>query len=135
MSSDEEEEAYEVERILAEKVEDGVTKYLVKWRSYADEECTWEPPAHFDTFEILDLWKKQKADGDILEKEDLRRLQLRMDAFQAAQSTDDPASEYSSEGESNPELEEPLHPPAKRVKLVCKALLSEYLPLTTLIGS
>lgn len=130
MSSDEEEEPYEVERILAEKVQDGVTKYLVKWSEYPDEECTWEPIRNFDTSEILDLWKQQKADGDVLEKEDLRRLQLRMDAFKAAQSADDGASEYSSEGESNPEFEENIQPPAKRVKLVRPTPSSRNLPLT-----
>ena len=34
---------YEVERIIAERKVDGETQYLVKWKDYGDEDCTWEP--------------------------------------------------------------------------------------------
>lgn len=118
MASSDEEEAFVVERIYAEKVEDGTTKYLVKWQNYPDKECTWEPPEHFDDSETLKSWRVQKANGDLLEGEDLRRIQLQMDAFQAAQSLDENASEQSSEGQSDLELDEPKQPPAKRLKMV-----------------
>jgi hypothetical protein len=120
MASSDEEEAFEVERILAEKVENGATRYLVKWRGYADEECTWEPPKNFDTSETLALWKTQRANGDVLEDDDLHRIQRQMDAFQAGQSIADNASEHTSEGQSDPESDEAVQPPAKRLKMVCK---------------
>lgn len=131
MASDDEEEAYEVERILAEKPQDGETKYLVKWKGYDDEECTWEPLESFDTTEVLDLWKKQKADGDVLEKEDLRRIELQMDAFQKARSANSNPSEHSSEGDSDPESDELLQPPAKRVKLVRKIIFALFVTHST----
>lgn len=118
MASSDEAEPFDVERILAEKVEDGTVKYLVKWKGYPDEECTWEPPNHFDTSDTLQDWKRQKANGDVLEPDDLRRIQDQMDAFQAAQSRGDDASEHASEGESDPEFDEPIQPSPKRRKLV-----------------
>lgn len=118
MASSDEEEVYEVERILAEKAVDGVTKYLVKWKGYADEECTWEPPDNFDARETLLDWRQQKAKGDVLEAEDLRRIQDQMDAFQAAQNGDDDVEEQSSEGQSDIEFDEPIQPPPKRLKMV-----------------
>ena len=34
---------YEVERIVAHKIEKGTLRYLVKWVGYDDKENTWEP--------------------------------------------------------------------------------------------
>ena len=40
---------YEVESILAHRsLQGGKKKYLVKWKGYTFEECTWEPQANFN---------------------------------------------------------------------------------------
>lgn len=81
-SSGEEEATYEVERILAQEVYDGgQTLYLVKWRGYPDEECTWEPAEHFSTPDTLIEWKRQYEMGDYLDDERVRDLQARMNAW------------------------------------------------------
>ena len=85
-SSEEDEGVYEIERILAEKVsEQGVFVYLVKWKGYDDEQCTWEPAEHFDDEASLAEWVAQKASGDALDAYDLRRIQHQMDVFNAGQ--------------------------------------------------
>ena len=38
-----EEPAYEVERIIAQRNVNGADQYLVKWTNFGDEDCTWEP--------------------------------------------------------------------------------------------
>lgn len=131
-------EVYDVERILAESVEDGITKYLVKWQNYPDDQCTWEPVENFDTSETLAIWNKQKALGDILEKDDLQRIQRQMDAFQATLATDEGENE-DEDGETNSTTSEgqseigfrDLQPPRKRLRMVCTILcIHKSSPLT-----
>jgi hypothetical protein len=65
------EESYEVDRILAEKsTNDGKSLYLIKWKDYPDEECTWEPYENFNQLDILQDWRIQKAHGDVLDAYD-----------------------------------------------------------------
>lgn len=116
LNGDEEEEDFEVERILAEKTIDGCDKFLVKWKGYPDHECTWEPAENFNFPETLQLWKKQKMNGDILEGDDLHRIQQQMDAFQAGKFTEDVDRSSSTEGQSD--LEEFAYPSSKRPKMV-----------------
>lgn len=57
-SSEEEEEdgdepVYEVERILAKKVEKGKVSFLLKWKGYPYEDSTWEPQEHLSCDELL----------------------------------------------------------------------------------
>jgi hypothetical protein len=42
----ENEEEYEVEKILAHRGEGPQTEYLVKWKGYDHDENTWEPIEH-----------------------------------------------------------------------------------------
>jgi hypothetical protein len=51
---------YAVDRILAEKQEDGSTYYLVLWDGYTEDESTWEPPQNIIDKELLDVWRKRK---------------------------------------------------------------------------
>lgn len=56
---------FEVERILAEKVEHGKRQYLILWENYPVEKSTWEPKNHINSA-IIDAWKdrkKQEQDG------------------------------------------------------------------------
>jgi len=123
MSSEEDEDdVYDVERILAEKDDDlGEHVYLVKWDGYPDEECTWEPAEHFTDPDALRQWAAQKARGDTLDAYDVPRIQDQMDAFSARQDKeadgevdgDDKGSQASST-----DLDEVQERPRKRLKLV-----------------
>ena len=42
-NTENEEQLYEVERILNRKKIKGKYKYLIKWKGYSMKECTWEP--------------------------------------------------------------------------------------------
>jgi len=123
MSSEEDEDdVYDVERILAEKVDDaGEHVYLVKWDGYSDEECTWEPAEHFTDPDALREWAAQRARGDTLDAYDVQRIQDQMDAFTTRQN-----EEVESEAEaddqrshaSSVESIEVHERPRKRLKLV-----------------
>ena len=43
IKTENEEQLYEVERILNRKKIKGKYKYLIKWKGYSMKECTWEP--------------------------------------------------------------------------------------------
>ncbi|KAK3671718.1 hypothetical protein LTR78_008451 [Recurvomyces mirabilis] len=55
-------EIYNVDRVLAEKVddEDGKLKYLLKWTGYGDHRSTWEPRENVQSGNILIDWKQRK---------------------------------------------------------------------------
>ncbi|KAJ5643996.1 uncharacterized protein N7484_006503 [Penicillium longicatenatum] len=72
--SDPEEEAFEVEAILAEKCFMGVTKYLVKWDGYDLMNATWEPADQFDSDETLTDWSRKKS---LIEAERERRFDVK----------------------------------------------------------
>lgn len=55
-SEEDNEEVYEVQRILAEESNGNEMLYLVRWKDYADEECTWEAKASFDDPLTLQEW-------------------------------------------------------------------------------
>lgn len=122
LSNEEEAGVYDVERILAEKIDDeNVHIYLVKWDGYPDEECTWEPAENFTDPDALREWTVQRARGDTLDAYDLQPIQDQMDAFQARQEAD---AECEHEQEKLPsparptDMEEPQERPQKRLKLV-----------------
>lgn len=61
----------------------GEVVYLVKWLGYDDSQCTWEPSAHFNQSETLQLWKQQLQQGDAPDEAEVARIQQRMDVFRA----------------------------------------------------
>ncbi|XP_012697794.2 M-phase phosphoprotein 8 isoform X2 [Clupea harengus] len=61
---DEEEDVYEVERIIDMRVEEGEVLYRVRWKNYTADEDTWEPEAHLeDCREVLTAYKKVLAEN------------------------------------------------------------------------
>lgn len=56
-----EEDLYSVDRILAEKQEDGRMYYLLLWNGYTEEESTWEPLHNIRDTLLLDIWRKRKG--------------------------------------------------------------------------
>ncbi|KAI5274445.1 hypothetical protein E4T47_02616 [Aureobasidium subglaciale] len=53
---------YSVERILAEKNDEGYPQYLVKWEGYGLHRATWEPVENFVDPDSLDNWERFKRD-------------------------------------------------------------------------
>ena len=53
-------EEYPIEGILAERILDGTTRYLVKWEGYPDERCTWEPGTSFQDDQTFHDWQNRK---------------------------------------------------------------------------
>lgn len=52
---------YVIEEIVAETIlEDGQTKYLVKWAGYDDDRNSWEPRENFNSDEIFDDWQARQ---------------------------------------------------------------------------
>ncbi|KAF5874258.1 putative chromo domain-containing protein [Botrytis fragariae] len=50
-----------VERILAQKTEDGQTLYLIRWTGFPEEESSWEPRKNILGQSILDAWKRRRT--------------------------------------------------------------------------
>uniref|UniRef100_A0A3Q3R1X2 Chromo domain-containing protein n=1 Tax=Monopterus albus TaxID=43700 RepID=A0A3Q3R1X2_MONAL len=98
---DEEEDVYEVERIIDMRVEEGEVLYRVRWKNYCSDDDTWEPEAHLeDCGEVLLAFKKSLADAKI-RKEKL--LPTKSDVFDA-------------DSESDSEKDRPTEPPIKKKK-------------------
>ncbi|KAF2006186.1 hypothetical protein P154DRAFT_529874 [Amniculicola lignicola CBS 123094] len=55
-------DTYNVEAIISEGEphQRGQKKYLVKWEGFPMDDCTWEPPEHFDSPLILEHWSDKK---------------------------------------------------------------------------
>ena len=54
---------YEIETILAHrKTKSGKMRYLVKWKGYTFEECTWEPEENFKR-QTIDLYNRRRKEG------------------------------------------------------------------------
>ena len=53
---------YEVERILARRTRGhGRIEYLVKWKGYPNEDCTWEPKRGLSCPELLREFEEQQS--------------------------------------------------------------------------
>lgn len=82
-SSEDEQESWEVERILAQEEVAGKLFYLVKWKDFPHVESTWEPEENFDTDITLKEWRIRLAAGDTLDAEEVRQLDERREVHQA----------------------------------------------------
>ncbi|KAM9803353.1 M-phase phosphoprotein 8 isoform 3-T3 [Syngnathus typhle] len=83
---DEEENVYEVERIIDMRVEEGEVLYRVRWKGYCSDDDTWEPEGHLeDCREVLLAYKKATTE-DKQEPEDRKpilMLPTKSDVFDA----------------------------------------------------
>lgn len=61
MSSSEEEEEYEVEKVMGKKGSGSTLKYLIKWKGY--QKPTWEPAANCDCKEMIIAYERQNAES------------------------------------------------------------------------
>ncbi|XP_013874440.1 M-phase phosphoprotein 8 isoform X2 [Austrofundulus limnaeus] len=105
---DEEEDVYEVERIIDMRVEEGEVLYRVRWKNYCSDDDTWEPEAHLeDCREVLLAFKKHlteaKAKKEAESKKIVKVLPTKSDVFDA-------------DSESDSEKERPTELPIKKKK-------------------
>ncbi|XP_028249103.1 M-phase phosphoprotein 8 isoform X3 [Parambassis ranga] len=71
---DEEEDVYEVERIIDMRVEEGEVLYRVRWKNYCSDDDTWEPEAHLeDCREVLLAFKKSQADAKAKKEAEVKK--------------------------------------------------------------
>ncbi|XP_070694002.1 M-phase phosphoprotein 8 [Pempheris klunzingeri] len=105
---DEEEDVYEVERIIDMRVEEGEVLYRVRWKNYCSDDDTWEPEAHLeDCREVLLAFKKSMADAKAKKeaeaKKSVKQLPTKSDVFDA-------------DSESEGDREHPAESPSKKKK-------------------
>ncbi|XP_045910809.1 M-phase phosphoprotein 8 isoform X1 [Micropterus dolomieu] len=105
---DEEEDVYEVERIIDVRVEEGEVLYRVRWKNYCSDDDTWEPEAHLeDCREVLLTFKKSMADAKAKKeaeaKKSVKLLPTKSDVFDA-------------DSESDTDKDRPTEAPAKKKK-------------------
>lgn len=93
---------YEVERILAQDYYNGSPVYLVKWKGWPDEQCTWEPAESFLQEATLKEWREALAKHDTLNEEEVQQLQNKMDKWQRENS-----NSRSSQVERDPDSAPP----------------------------
>jgi hypothetical protein len=55
-----EDEEYELEAIVGERVENGRVEYEIKWTNYESDENTWEPADHLTT-QAINGWNEKKT--------------------------------------------------------------------------
>lgn len=73
-----EEQEFQVDRVLAEKTVNGKNYYLLSWEDYPEEASTWEPEEHIDE-SIIEAWRERQS----LERSagffrfDVKRLELK----------------------------------------------------------
>ncbi|KAM4731455.1 M-phase phosphoprotein 8 isoform 2-T2 [Anableps anableps] len=90
---DEEEDVYEVERIIDMRVEEGEVLYRVRWKNYCSDDDTWEPEAHLeDCHEVLLAFKRNqaelKAKKEAESKKIVKLLPTKSDVFDADSESD-----------------------------------------------
>ncbi|XP_017285658.1 M-phase phosphoprotein 8 isoform X2 [Kryptolebias marmoratus] len=104
---DEEEDVYEVERIIDMRVEEGEVLYRVRWKNYCSDDDTWEPEAHLeDCREVLLTFKKHLTEAKAKKEAESKKsvvLPTKSDVFDA-------------DSESESDKERPAELPVKKKK-------------------
>jgi len=81
-----EEGLYQVERILAKRVQNGVVEYLIKWDGFPDSDNTWEPRDHLDCRQMMEDFDRMataRAEQRKRQSEEPRRGRPNPAAFEA----------------------------------------------------
>ncbi|KAM9710297.1 LOW QUALITY PROTEIN: M-phase phosphoprotein 8 [Menidia menidia] len=108
---DEEEDVYEVERIIDMRMEEGEVLYRVRWKNYCSDDDTWEPEAHLeDCREVLLAFKKQQLDAKAKKEAESKKsvkLPTKSDVFDA---------DSESDSDKDPPTDAPLKKKKKKKK-------------------
>ncbi|KAM4561793.1 M-phase phosphoprotein 8 isoform 1-T3 [Fundulus diaphanus] len=112
---DEEEDVYEVERIIDMRVEEGEVLYRVRWKNYCSDDDTWEPEAHLeDCHEVLLAFKRHQAELKAKKEAESKKpvqklLPTKSDVFDA---------DSESDSDKDPPIEEPIKKKKKKKKRI-----------------
>ncbi|XP_016302227.1 M-phase phosphoprotein 8-like isoform X1 [Sinocyclocheilus anshuiensis] len=107
-SEQDEEDVYEVERIIDTRVVEGEVLYRVRWKNYSSDDDTWEPEAHLDDCrEVLLAYKKALAEMKP-KKETGMKLPMKSDLFDA---------DSESDGDKEKQKESPIKKKKKKKKV------------------
>uniref|UniRef100_A0A6I8PHV3 Chromo domain-containing protein n=1 Tax=Ornithorhynchus anatinus TaxID=9258 RepID=A0A6I8PHV3_ORNAN len=88
-SDEDEEDVFEVEKILDVKSEAGKILYKVRWKGYTSDDDTWEPEIHLeDCKEVLLEFRKIVDNKAKPVKKDIQKLSLSEDVFEADSDSD-----------------------------------------------
>ncbi|XP_040844280.1 M-phase phosphoprotein 8-like isoform X2 [Ochotona curzoniae] len=89
-SEEDEEDVFEVEKILDMKTEGGRVLYKVRWKGYASEDDTWEPEVHLEDCKevLLEFRRKNTESKAKAVRKDIQRLSLNKDIFEANSDSD-----------------------------------------------
>ncbi|NXU65411.1 MPP8 phase, partial [Horornis vulcanius] len=87
---EEEEDVFEVEKILDVKKEGGKILYKVRWKGYTSDDDTWEPEVHLEDCKevLLEFRKKVVNNKPKPVKKDIQKLSLNDDIFEAESDSD-----------------------------------------------
>merc|ERR1712086_1242990 len=105
----EEEEVFEVEKILKKRGKGKKTEYLVKWKNYdGPGDDTWEPADSLDAVEIIEQFEsdmKEQEENELKAKKELNELKAKQEKEKA---------ELKNENLSNGDEDEPMNNPKKK---------------------
>ncbi|KAI1899750.1 hypothetical protein AGOR_G00064970 [Albula goreensis] len=74
---DEEDDVYEVERIIDMRMEKGKVMYRVRWKNYTSDDDTWEPEAHLaDCREVLLAYRRKVEEARAVGSSAVQERQL-----------------------------------------------------------
>ncbi len=59
---EEDEEEYEVERVVDKKVKHGKVEYFIKWKGYPDNENTWEPKENLECGDLIKEFEDRRRE-------------------------------------------------------------------------
>ncbi|XP_044071881.1 M-phase phosphoprotein 8 isoform X3 [Siniperca chuatsi] len=105
---DEEEDVYEVERIIDMRVEEGEVLYRVRWKNYCSDDDTWEPEAHLeDCCEVLLTFKKSMADA---------KAKKEAEAKKSVKLLPTKSEVFDADSESDSDKDHPTETPTKKKK-------------------
>nr|XP_046259471.1 M-phase phosphoprotein 8 isoform X4 [Scatophagus argus] len=134
---DEEEDVYEVERIIDMRVEEGEVLYRVRWKNYCSDDDTWEPEAHLeDCREVLLAFKKSMADAKAKKeaeaKKSVKLLPTKSDVFDADSESDgdkDHPTEAPLKKKKKTKIREEEPPPKEKKKKKKDKRKEDFRPL------
>ncbi|XP_077435662.1 M-phase phosphoprotein 8 isoform X3 [Vanacampus margaritifer] len=97
---DEEENVYEVERIIDMRLEEGEVLYRVRWKGYCSDDDTWEPEGHLeDCREVLLAYKKATIEvkKEPEDRKPILPLPMKSDVFDADSESDSDKDQLTSD--------------------------------------
>ena len=59
-TTEEEEEEYEVEKVVDKRIHKGRVEYLLKWKGYSSDDNTWEAEDSLDCAELLQDYEARR---------------------------------------------------------------------------